>query len=240
MAGLAGPAATLAAAPAAPADAASAASAATATADPGPGGYGHGGLGLGPGGGLGGPGGHGLGGLPGGPGSALDASAQQQKQRFVWSPELHQRFEAAVAELGLDAAKPQAIAQLMDLHGENAPTRQNIKSHLQKYRLHMQKRRRRRRRRAREERAPRRAVAVLQEEKGQERRGRQRRPLPRPPLPTGRRRARAVGGSTADGEGTPAVAAPAADKATGEEGGSAITTTDGAGVVKKLSGRCGG
>ena len=62
-----------------------------------------------------------------------------QKQRFVWSPALHQRFEAAVAELGLEQAKPQAIAQLMDLHGENAPTRQNIKSHLQKYRLHMQK-----------------------------------------------------------------------------------------------------
>jgi SHAQKYF class myb-like DNA-binding protein len=45
-----------------------------------------------------------------------------------------------VAELGLEQAKPQAIAQIMDLHGENAPTRQNIKSHLQKYRLHMQKR----------------------------------------------------------------------------------------------------
>ena len=65
--------------------------------------------------------------------------AMQQKQRFVWSPELHKRFEAAVAQLGIEAAKPQAISQLMGVHGENAPTRQNIKSHLQKYRLLMKK-----------------------------------------------------------------------------------------------------
>ena len=51
---------------------------------------------------------------------------------FVWSPDLHHRFEAAVAELGLEKAKPQAIAQIIDLHGENAPTRLCIKSHLQK------------------------------------------------------------------------------------------------------------
>jgi hypothetical protein len=37
-----------------------------------------------------------------------------------------------VAELGLEKAKPQAIAQIIDLHGENAPTRLSIKSHLQK------------------------------------------------------------------------------------------------------------
>ena len=65
--------------------------------------------------------------------------AMQQKQRFVWSPELHKRFEAAVGQLGIEAAKPQAISQLMGLPGENAPTRQNIKSHLQKYRLLMKK-----------------------------------------------------------------------------------------------------
>ena len=53
----------------------------------------------------------------------------QQKQRFVWSPDL--RHEAAVAELRLEQAKPQAIVQIMDLHGENAPTRLSITSHLQ-------------------------------------------------------------------------------------------------------------
>ncbi|KAL3910548.1 MAG: hypothetical protein SGPRY_009013 [Prymnesium sp.] len=62
------------------------------------------------------------------------------KTRFVWTAELHRRFEAAVNTLGIDHAKPQAISQLMNCEGEGAPTRQNIKSHLQKYRLLMQKR----------------------------------------------------------------------------------------------------
>ena len=68
------------------------------------------------------------------------AGRPNQKQRFVWTAELHHRFEAAVNTLGIDHAKPQAISQLMDCEGEGAPTRQNIKSHLQKYRLLMQKR----------------------------------------------------------------------------------------------------
>ncbi|EOD05184.1 hypothetical protein EMIHUDRAFT_60341, partial [Emiliania huxleyi CCMP1516] len=59
------------------------------------------------------------------------------KQRFVWTSELHRRFEAAVNTLGIDHAKPQAISQLMNFEG--APTRQNIQSHLQKYRGLMQK-----------------------------------------------------------------------------------------------------
>ena len=50
------------------------------------------------------------------------------------------RFEEAVAKLGVDRAKPQAISQLMGVEGDNAPTRQNIKSHLQKYRLLLKKR----------------------------------------------------------------------------------------------------
>lgn len=62
------------------------------------------------------------------------------KTRFVWSSELHLRFEQAVAKLGVDRAKPQAISQLMGVEGDNAPTRQNIKSHLQKYRLLVKKR----------------------------------------------------------------------------------------------------
>ena len=62
------------------------------------------------------------------------------KTRFVWSAELHARFEEAVAKLGIDRAKPQAISLLMGVEGDNAPTRQNIKSHLQKYRLLVKKR----------------------------------------------------------------------------------------------------
>lgn len=68
------------------------------------------------------------------------AGRQVHKQRFVWTAELHRSFEKAVNTLGIDHAKPQAISQLMHCEGEGAPTRQNIKSHLQKYRLLMQKR----------------------------------------------------------------------------------------------------
>ena len=68
------------------------------------------------------------------------ADATAGKTRFAWSAELHARFEQAVAKLGVDRAKPQAISQLMGVEGDNAPTRQNIKSHLQKYRLLLKKR----------------------------------------------------------------------------------------------------
>ena len=68
-----------------------------------------------------------------------DEEGGGKKQRFVWSPEVHQCFCEAVHQLGVDKAKPQAIAQLMQadltLAGPGMPTRQNIKSHLQKYRL---------------------------------------------------------------------------------------------------------
>ena len=74
------------------------------------------------------------------PGGDASSSRPVHKQRFVWTAELHRRFEAAVNTLGVDQAKPQAISQLMNCEGEGAPTRQNIKSHLQKYRLLIQKR----------------------------------------------------------------------------------------------------
>jgi SHAQKYF class myb-like DNA-binding protein len=81
-------------------------------------------------GGMGGMGSMG-GGSPQGDGSA------GQKRRFVWTPELHQRFEAAVNALGLDIAKPKTILKLMNVDGL---TKANIKSHLQKYRCMMAKR----------------------------------------------------------------------------------------------------
>ena len=68
-----------------------------------------------------------------------------KKQRFVWSPEVHACFCRAVHRLGVDQAKPQAIVRLMlteaTISGPIMPTRQNIKSHLQKYRLLLAKRR---------------------------------------------------------------------------------------------------
>jgi len=61
----------------------------------------------------------------------------QQKRRFVWTPDLHARFEAACNILGLDNAKPKSILRLMNVEGL---TKANIKSHLQKYRCMVQKR----------------------------------------------------------------------------------------------------
>ena len=63
--------------------------------------------------------------------------ARAQKRRFVWTPDLHSRFEAAVNALGLDNAKPKSILRLMNVDGL---TKANIKSHLQKYRCLVQKR----------------------------------------------------------------------------------------------------
>jgi len=70
---------------------------------------------------------------------AEPSESTEKKVRFVWTAAMHHRFEEAVQQLGVAQAKPQAIRQLMGCEGEeDAPTRQNIKSHLQKYRQHRQ------------------------------------------------------------------------------------------------------
>lgn len=64
--------------------------------------------------------------------------------RLAARAQIHDRFCDAVHALGVDDAKPQAIAALMQSSAPDAeglPTRQNIKSHLQKYRLLLTKRR---------------------------------------------------------------------------------------------------
>ncbi|XP_052207826.1 two-component response regulator ARR2-like isoform X2 [Diospyros lotus] len=65
-----------------------------------------------------------------------DDKSTLKKPRVVWSTELHNQFIAAVDQLGTDKAVPKKILQLM-----NAPglTRENVASHLQKYRLHRRK-----------------------------------------------------------------------------------------------------
>ena len=63
-----------------------------------------------------------------------------KKPRFVWTADLHRRFVEAVHALGVDAAKPVAILQRMRIEGPGAPTPENIRPHLQKYRLLLQKR----------------------------------------------------------------------------------------------------
>ncbi|XP_019165311.1 PREDICTED: myb family transcription factor EFM-like isoform X2 [Ipomoea nil] len=65
------------------------------------------------------------------------AQPQQQtsrKQRRCWSPELHKRFINALQQLGgPQVATPKQIRELMQVEGL---TNDEVKSHLQKYRLH--------------------------------------------------------------------------------------------------------
>ncbi|XP_020585843.1 transcription factor PCL1-like [Phalaenopsis equestris] len=59
-----------------------------------------------------------------------------KKPRLVWTPELHKRFVDAVAHLGVKNAVPKTIMQLMNVDGL---TRENVASHLQKYRLYLKR-----------------------------------------------------------------------------------------------------
>jgi SHAQKYF class myb-like DNA-binding protein len=55
---------------------------------------------------------------------------------LVWTHELHSRFINAVNHLGVKNAVPITILQLMNVEGM---TRENVASHLQKYRLHLKR-----------------------------------------------------------------------------------------------------
>ncbi|KAI5059271.1 hypothetical protein GOP47_0025590, partial [Adiantum capillus-veneris] len=59
-----------------------------------------------------------------------------KRQRVVWSVELHQKFVCAINHLGLEQAVPKRILDLMNVPGL---TRENVASHLQKYRLYLRK-----------------------------------------------------------------------------------------------------
>nr|QSD99768.1 MYB family transcription factor [Melilotus albus] len=59
-----------------------------------------------------------------------------KKSQFVWSVELHRKFVSAVTQLGFDKAVPKKILDLMNV--ENI-TREDVASHLEKYRLYMKK-----------------------------------------------------------------------------------------------------
>ncbi|KAK1408376.1 hypothetical protein QVD17_40099 [Tagetes erecta] len=65
-----------------------------------------------------------------------DESSSSKKPRVVWSVELHQQFVAAVTQLGTDKAVPKKILEVMNVPGL---TRENIASHLQKYRLYLRR-----------------------------------------------------------------------------------------------------
>ncbi|MED6204477.1 hypothetical protein PIB30_009484 [Stylosanthes scabra] len=59
-----------------------------------------------------------------------------KKPRFVWTNERHRMFVDAVLQLGIDKAVPKKIMELMDMP---QLTRENVASHLQKFRIHMRK-----------------------------------------------------------------------------------------------------
>eukprot|EP00850_Spirogloea_muscicola_P009922 SM000057S18352 [mRNA] locus=s57:139526:141933:- [translate_table: standard] len=59
-----------------------------------------------------------------------------KKPRVVWSVELHQQFVNAVNDLGIEKAVPKRILEIMNVTGL---TRENVASHLQKYRLYLKR-----------------------------------------------------------------------------------------------------
>ncbi|XP_073153214.1 two-component response regulator ARR2-like [Henckelia pumila] len=65
-----------------------------------------------------------------------DDMSTHKKPRVVWSSELHLKFMNAVNKLGLGKAVPKKILELMNVP---ALTRENVASHLQKYRLYLKK-----------------------------------------------------------------------------------------------------
>ncbi|KAI5072534.1 hypothetical protein GOP47_0012640 [Adiantum capillus-veneris] len=74
---------------------------------------------------------------PGGNAINLQPGSVQRKPRRCWSPELHQRFLTALNRLGgCQVATPKQIRELMNVEGL---TNDEVKSHLQKFRLHMRR-----------------------------------------------------------------------------------------------------
>jgi two-component response regulator (ARR-B family) len=65
-----------------------------------------------------------------------DDPTSMKKPRVVWSVELHQQFVSSVNQFGIDKAVPKRILEMMNVHGL---TRENVASHLQKYRLYLRR-----------------------------------------------------------------------------------------------------
>lgn len=67
-------------------------------------------------------------------GAERGVGSSSKRPRLVWTPQLHKRFVDVVAHLGLKDAVPKTIMRLMNVDGL---TRENVASHLQKYRLYV-------------------------------------------------------------------------------------------------------
>lgn len=64
------------------------------------------------------------------------AKTAVKRPRLVWTAQLHKRFVDVVAHLGIKNAVPKTIMLLMNVEGL---TRENVASHLQKYRLYLKR-----------------------------------------------------------------------------------------------------
>ncbi|CAL5041933.1 unnamed protein product [Urochloa decumbens] len=63
-------------------------------------------------------------------------TSTQKKQRVQWPGDLHRKFVKAVNQIGMDRAVPKKILEVMNV---DSLTRENIASHLQKYRIYLRK-----------------------------------------------------------------------------------------------------
>jgi SHAQKYF class myb-like DNA-binding protein len=68
--------------------------------------------------------------------AAATTTNSNRRPRLVWTPQLHKRFVDVVAHLGIKKAVPKTIMELMNVEGL---TRENVASHLQKYRLYVKR-----------------------------------------------------------------------------------------------------
>ncbi|KAH9317187.1 hypothetical protein KI387_018956, partial [Taxus chinensis] len=66
----------------------------------------------------------------------IDDISSLKKSRIHWTVQLHQQFVVAVNQLGIDKAVPKRIIEIMGVQGL---TRENVASHLQKYRLYLKR-----------------------------------------------------------------------------------------------------
>ncbi|KAK9841736.1 hypothetical protein WJX74_011126 [Apatococcus lobatus] len=69
-------------------------------------------------------------------GSGGNSRGGGKRARLVWTAELHARFMRAINHLGVKNAVPKTILQLMNVEGM---TRENVASHLQKYRQYLKR-----------------------------------------------------------------------------------------------------
>ncbi|CAN6177538.1 unnamed protein product [Urochloa humidicola] len=63
-------------------------------------------------------------------------TSTQKRQRVQWPGDLHRKFVKAVNQIGMDRAVPKKILEIMNVEGL---TRENVASHLQKYRIYLRK-----------------------------------------------------------------------------------------------------